>query len=64
MNDYKKFLADILIKVFQIVFAMLVVGMFIQDRFDSIVFLVGVIVSIFCLTVAIALYYNSVEESD
>lgn len=57
-------LADIFIKIFQIVFAMMVVGVVVKDRFDPRMFSVGIIISSFCLTTSILLYYNAYIKGD
>ncbi|MFH1825814.1 MAG: hypothetical protein ABH823_00795 [bacterium] len=58
-NKFFESLADIAIKVFQIVFAMMVIGGFLKERFDFVVFSIGLVISAFCLTAAIMLYYNA-----
>jgi len=62
MRGIDKFIeqfADIIIKIFQIVFAMLVVGMLLQKNFDVRLFWTGVGTSVLCLTLALLLYYNA-----
>ncbi|HLD34783.1 MAG TPA: hypothetical protein VJB62_02870, partial [Patescibacteria group bacterium] len=56
-NKFIKHLGDICVKVFQIVFATLVVGMMIKNRFDPIIFSIGSVASLILLTAAILLYY-------
>jgi hypothetical protein len=63
-NKFKEQLADIFVKVFQIVFAMLVVGMFLRDRFDFNIFSAGLLASLACLTVAVVLYYNATAKGE
>ncbi|MBI5078703.1 hypothetical protein HZB08_01605 [Candidatus Saganbacteria bacterium] len=56
-------MADIFVKIFQIVFAVLVVGMLVkEERFNVPAFLFGIIASLSLLTTAIVLYYNSFME--
>jgi len=59
MKKLKGFIADILVKTFQIVFGMLVVGMALRDRFDPLIFALGLSLSAVVLTAAIQLYYNA-----
>lgn len=58
-GDFIAFIAEIFVKIFQIVFAMLVIGIFLRDEFNYNIFFVGVVVSLFCLTTSISLYYNA-----
>jgi len=62
VKEFKKFLSDVLLKIFQIVFAMLVVGMFVKDKFDGIIFYFGLAISLSTLTGAIFLYYNTTKR--
>lgn len=57
-NRFKEYLADIFVKVFQIIFAMLVIGMILKERFNISIFVLGLILSLGTLTVAILLYYD------
>ena len=57
-NKFKEYVADICVKIFQIVFAMLVIGMFLRDRFEIYIFYFGLFISLFTLTTAITLYYD------
>jgi len=59
INKFNEQIAEIFVKIFQIIFAMLVIGMFLRERFDYNVFSVGLISSLVCLTTAISLYYNA-----
>lgn len=59
MNKFKMFMADICIKIFQILFAMLVVGVVLRDTFNLSVFLVGIALSLIALTGGIFTYYDS-----
>lgn len=65
-HRFEGYIADICMKIFQIVFAMLVVGMLLRNRFDVNIFGLGIFVSLFTLTAAIMLYYDSTirEEKD
>lgn len=57
-SKFLEFLADIFVKIFQIVFASIVVGMFLREKFDGIIFAFGLLTSFAILTIAIILYYN------
>jgi len=49
MKEFYNLLIDIfLIKIFQIVFAMLVVGLLLQDKFNHKLFITGIIARRFC----------------
>ena len=61
---FNRFLADIFVKIFQIVFAMMVVGMFLRDKFNVYIFTIGLIISIACLVVALVLYYDSIKREE
>lgn len=61
-GKFNEHLADIFIKIFQIIFALLVVGMLLRENFNFYIFFVGLISSLACLTMGIVLYYNENEE--
>lgn len=62
-SDFLKFLANICVKIFQILFAMIVIGMFFRSKFDLVLFVWGVFSSFVMLTGALLLYYNgSIKE--
>jgi len=64
-NDLLKFMAEVTIKIFQIIFAMMVVGMFLRDNFNSYIFIIGLLASIVLLTAAVFLYYTgSIREEE
>ena len=58
-SKFVEALAEILIKIFQIIFAMLVVGMVLKDKFHPGIFVFGIVSSSIMLTVAIFLYYTA-----
>ena len=64
MNKFKEQMAEIMVKIFQIVFAMMAIGMFLREKFDIYIFLFGVLSSIICLIVAIMLYYYAVGTGE
>lgn len=63
-KEFKEYLADIFVKIFQIVFAMLVVGMLLRDRFDVLIFVFGIVLSSVMLTVSIAIYYTTTKGGE
>ncbi|MFC1571126.1 hypothetical protein ACFL31_01075 [Candidatus Margulisiibacteriota bacterium] len=63
-SKFKEYLADISIKIFQVVFAMLVIGMFLKEQFNIAVFVYGVLFSLVSLTTAVYLYYNATGEEE
>lgn len=63
-NSFKIFIADICVKIFQIVFAMIVVGMFLRERYNMGVFGFGLFLSFSTLTTAITLYYDATIKKE
>jgi len=64
MKEFYNLLIDILIKIFQIVFAMLVVGLLLQDKFNHKLFITGIIASTVLLTCVMLIKYNLVIKGD
>ena len=59
MKKFQEQLAEILMKIFQIIFGMLVVGMVLREHFEPVLFTLGVLLSSVVLAFAIQLYYNA-----
>ena len=63
-KKFRYFLSDVLVKVFQITFGVMVVGMLVQKEFNLQVFIYGVLISGATLTMAIFLFYNTSWEEN
>lgn len=63
-SEFLEFLADVCVKIFQIIFAILVAGMIARKDFNLYMFIAGTIISCVILTLAIALQYNATIKED
>lgn len=63
-GKFLRFLADVFVKIFQIIFAMLVIGMFLREKFLFSLFVFGLIASFLSLTAAIFLYYTGTVKGE
>ena len=63
-GKYLEFIAELFVKIFQIVFGLLVVGMLIQDRFNLRLFIFGLLGSLAALTAALGFYYNGCNRKE
>jgi|GEM_PF-6603675 len=63
-GKFLEFLADICVKIFQIVFAMLVIGMFLREKFEATLFFMGLGGSFLVLIFAVILFYNGSIKGD
>ncbi len=62
---YLEFCAEICVKIFQIIFAMMVIGLLLREKFNAVLFISGMIGSLLVLSTALVLYYQgSVKEED
>jgi len=49
---FKELYVDVFVKIFQIVFAVLVIGPIVSGKFNPLVFILGIIASLLCLFVS------------